>query len=226
MNLPRRAFVAGTMLLATAALGNAARPTRRLADLGPRLDLEQVIPRRFAAWQVDARIPVLLPAADVQAKLDLIYNQVLARTFVDDQGRQVMLSIAYGGDQSRGTRAHRPEVCYPAQGFELLAEQGGLLPLPGQTIPVRRLVTRLSSRNEPVTYWMVIGEQVVTTGTEQRLAELRYGLRGLVPDGLLVRISTIDRDAGRAYAVQADFAADLTSAIDLSWRPRFVGRPA
>lgn len=226
MNLPRRAFVAGTMLLATAALGNAARPTRRLADLGPRLDLEQVIPRRFAAWQVDARIPVLLPSADVQAKLDLIYNQVLARTFVDDQGRQVMLSIAYGGDQSRGTRAHRPEVCYPAQGFELLAEQAGLLSLPGQTIPVRRLVTRLSSRNEPVTYWMVIGEQVVTTGTEQRLAELRYGLRGLVPDGLLVRISTIDRDADRAYAVQAGFAADLASAIDPTWRPRFVGRPA
>lgn len=226
MNLPRRAFVAGTMLLATAAMGNAARPTRRLADQGPRLDLDQVIPRRFADWQVDARIPVLLPAADVQAKLDLIYNQVLARTFVDGQGRQVMLSIAYGGDQSKGTRAHRPEVCYPAQGFELLAEQSGQLALPGHTIPVRRLVTRLSSRNEPVTYWMVIGEQVVTTGTEQRLAELRYGLRGLVPDGLLVRISTIDRDAARAYAVQADFAADLTSAIDPQWQPRFVGRAA
>lgn len=225
MKLSRRAFVAGNLLLATAAFGNAARPTRRIADEAPRLDLEAVIPRRFAGWQVDSRIPVLLPSADVQAKLDLIYNQVLARTFVDDRGRQVMLSIAYGGDQSRGTRAHRPEVCYPAQGFELLAQQGGTLALPGGPIAVRRLVTRLGSRNEPVTYWMVVGEQVVTTGTEQRLAELRYGMRGLIPDGLLVRISTIDPEPPRAYALQAEFAAEMTSAIDTAWRPRFVGRP-
>lgn len=225
MNLQRRAIVAASALLATAAFGNLARPTRRLADEGPRLDLEAVIPRSFAGWRIDTRIPVLLPAPDLQAKLDQIYNQVLARTFTDARGRQVMLSIAYGGDQSKGTRAHRPEVCYPAQGFELLAEQSGVLALADGQIPVRRLVTRLGSRNEPITYWMVIGNTVVTTGSEQRVAELRYGLRGLVPDGLLVRISTIDADAVRAYEIQAAFASDLAASIAPDWRPRFVGRP-
>jgi EpsI family protein len=225
MNARRAALFTGTALAASAALGQWARPTRRMADMGPRLDLEAAIPRSFKGWQIDANVPVLLPAPDVQAQLDAIYNQVLARTYADGRGNQVMLSIAYGGDQSKGTRAHRPEVCYPAQGFDLMAQRADQLPLPMGQLPVRRLVTRLGSRIEPVTYWIVVGEQVATSGTQQKLAEMRYGLQGLIPDGLLMRVSTLDGDAQRAWQVQARFVADLASAIDPTRRSRFIGSP-
>lgn len=225
MNARRTALFTGAALATSAAFGQWARPTRRMADMGPRLDLEAAIPRSFKDWQIDANVPVLLPAPDVQAQLDAIYNQVLARTYADGRGNQVMLSIAYGGDQSKGTRAHRPEVCYPAQGFDLMAQRADQLPLPMGQLPVRRLVTRLGSRIEPVTYWIVVGEQVATSGTQQKLAEMRYGLQGLIPDGLLMRVSTLDGDAQRAWQVQARFVADLASAIDPTRRSRFIGSP-
>lgn len=223
MNARRTALFAGAALAASAAFGQLARPTRRMADMGPRLDLEAAIPREFKGWQIDRNVPVLLPAPDVQAQLDAIYNQVLARTYADGRGNQVMLSIAYGGDQSKGTRAHRPEVCYPAQGFDLMAQRSGEVALPMGQLPVRRLVTRLGSRIEPVTYWIVVGEQVATSGTQQKLAEMRYGLQGLIPDGLLMRVSTLDGDADRAWQVQARFVADLAGAIDPTRRSRFIG---
>jgi EpsI family protein len=224
---PRRTvLLAGAAMAVSAAAGQWARPTRRMADQGPRLDLEAIIPAGFTGWRIDVNVPVLLPAADVQAQLDAIYNQVLARTYVNARGDQVMLSIAYGGDQSKGTRAHRPEVCYPAQGFELVEQQAALLDLPTGALPVRRLVTRLGSRREPLTYWIVVGEQVATTGTQQKLAEMRYSLRGVVPDGLLVRVSTLDDRTERAWQVQAAFVSDLAAAIAPAWRARFVGQPA
>mgnify|MGYP006871988586 CR=1 FL=1 len=49
--------------------------------------------------------PVVLPAPDVQAALDRIYNQTVARTYVSAKGGSVMLSLAYGRVE-RGDLAH------------------------------------------------------------------------------------------------------------------------
>jgi EpsI family protein len=82
-----------------------------------------------------------------------------------------------------------------------------------KSFPVRNLVARLGSRVEPITYWTVIGDRIVLTGTEQKIAQLAYTTRGLIPDGVLVRISTIDTDPVRAYRTQAGFVEDLASAL-------------
>ena len=72
-------------LTAMAAL--AWRPSRHMADEQGRPDLEQLFPRQFGPWQEDRSMPVVLPAPDVQAKLDTIYNQVLSRAYVGPAGR-------------------------------------------------------------------------------------------------------------------------------------------
>ena len=33
--------------------------------------------------------------------------------------------MAYGDDQRGGLQAHRPEVCYPAQGFKVTSQADG-----------------------------------------------------------------------------------------------------
>jgi EpsI family protein len=78
---------------------------------------------------------------------------------------------------------------------------------------VRRLVAQLDSRTEPITYWMVIGERVTITGTETKLAQLSYGLRGQIPDGILMRVSSIDRDSAAAFELQQRFIAQLARAV-------------
>ena len=223
MNPRRRAvvFLGGSVL--ASGLSMALVPQRKIADRNPIGKLEDLVPARFAGWAIDQSIPMILPSPDVQAKLDAIYNQVVSRTYINARGERIMLSIAYGGDQSDGLRAHRPEVCYAAQGFSTRDLQDGQLELPGRRIPVRRLVATQGPRNEPITYWMTIGTQVARTGLETKLAQLRYSTRGLIPDGLLMRVSNISRDAQASYRLHDAFMNGLVAAVPAQDRWRLVG---
>ena len=117
-----KALVALLLMVGAFAAGEAWRPTKHLSDMQAKVDLETMFPTTFGDWAVDTRQPVQLVSPDTQALLDKLYNQLLTRTYVNRQsGQRIMMSVAYGGDQSDGTRAHRPEVCYPAQGFEVIA---------------------------------------------------------------------------------------------------------
>lgn len=204
-------------------LAYALRPSIKVADTSPLGSLESSIPRNFGEWRVDDSLPVVLPSPEVQAKLDRIYNQVLSRTYVNQQGQRIMLSMAYGGDQSDGTTAHKPEICYPAQGLEIVFNRIGTLAVDGQELPVRRLRARMGSRHEPITYWIVVGDQAVTSGTGMKLAQLRYGVRGLIPDGILVRVSSLDRDSEAAFRRHEVFVRALVASLDTSMRQRLMG---
>ena len=98
-----------------------------------------------------------------------------------------------------------------------------MLELPDGTLPVERMVAKQGARVEPITFWFAIGDYVAVSGQDQKLAQLRYGLRGLIPDGMLVRVSNIDNDEKAAYALQADFVRQMQLAFDPSWVPRVFG---
>lgn len=215
----------GVLLLmgAAAALAQAGKPTVQLADIHGKPDLPTLFPPAFGDWRVDTNLPVILPSPDLQAKLDAIYNQTLSRTYVNSRGERIMLSVAYGGDQSDGTRAHRPEVCYPVQGFQITANREAIVDLPGSHLQVRRLMSRLQQRFEPITYWLVVGGQAVTSGAQQKVIELLYGLQGEIPDGMLIRVSNIDHDSARGYALHDEFLRALFDAIPSSNRTRVFG---
>jgi EpsI family protein len=218
-----RALLAAALMFAVAALAYFGKPTAYLADQIGKPDLESIFPKQFGRWRIDANIPIVLPAPDVQAELNAIYNQVLSRTYVNADGQRIMLSVAYGGDQSDGTSAHRPEVCYPAQGFEITSNEKAAQSAAGGTLAVRKLMSRRGSRNEPITYWVVVGSEVATSGIEQKLAQMRYGLRRVIADGMLVRVSSIDTDMAQAYALQAGFISDLAVAMPGRARGRVFG---
>jgi EpsI family protein len=220
-----RALLVALLMLAGAAAAVVGRPTRHMADQVGMPNLETLFPKAFGTWQLDTSMPVILPSPDVQALLDKIYNQVLSRTYINAEGQRIMLSVAYGGDQSDGTSAHRPEVCYPAQGFAITANRLAKMPLGQGQLPVRQLMSKLGPRNEPITYWVVVGGEVVTTGIDQKLAQLRYGVRGIVADGMLVRVSSIDQDMARGHALQSRFIIDLADQMAPAAAARVFGRP-
>lgn len=219
----RRAVVAAALMGAAAVGAPLARPRLRLTDEQGGLDLETAFPTRFGDWQVDTRVPVQLVSPDLQAFIARIYSATLQRVYVDGRGQRIMLSVAYGGDQSDATRAHRPEVCYPAQGFEIVSDGVALVDLAGGPLRVRRLAARASGRLEPISYWVVVGSRRALSGTEQKLAQLHYGLRGVVPDGLLVRVSSISIDAAAGWHLQAGFIAQLERALPAGVHDRIMG---
>lgn len=222
--LLRTGLVVAVLMFAASAAAVALRPTHRLAEAGPRVDLEAMIPKQFGDWRIDETIVPVLPAPDVQAKLDKIYNQTLARTYVNSRGQRIMLSIAYGGDQSDAMQVHLPEVCYAAQGFQVKKSSLGQIATDYGALPVKRLVATLSNRIEPITYWITVGDEVINTGHRRKLAQLKYGITGSVPDGILVRASSINRDNGEAYALQEGFLRNMLDAMRPGDRGRIAGR--
>ncbi|MEW5788592.1 MAG: exosortase-associated protein EpsI, B-type [Pseudomonadota bacterium] len=219
-----RNLAIGVAMLVSAGLALVLTPKQMAEADRPKIDLEAMIPQAFGDWQVDGSITPVQVAPDVQAKLDKIYSQTLSRTYVNGNGERVMLSIAYGGDQSDSMQAHRPEVCYPAQGFQVVRQVSGSLSTRFGTISVKRLVAAHGKRIEPITYWFVTGGRVNVDSLERKMAQLRFGLTGQIPDGLLFRISSIASDTEGAFSSQTRFVEALLQSVDDQGRARLIGQ--
>jgi EpsI family protein len=218
-----RSFTLLALMVVSAALGAALRPRISLADELAPIDLAAVVPKTFGEWHEEVNRVAQLVNPQQRNMLDKIYSQTLNRTYVNSQGYRVMLSIAYGKNQSDALQLHKPELCYPAQGFTLLEKRSTALNIPGRPISATRLTTSLGQRFEPITYWTVVGDHIVTNGIDKKLAELRYAVGNRIPDGMLVRVSSIDPDTQNALKTQARFAADLVQSLPNALASRFAG---
>lgn len=223
MKFPIKHLLLLLLMVCTAALASVMRPTGKLSDQLPPMDLENMVPRQFGQWRELTNVAMQVVNPEQQEVIDTIYSQTLSRIYMHNSGYRVMLAVAYGNDQSDQLQLHKPEICYPAQGFVLDNTVEGRLNLADKSIPVTQLLTHLGQRNEPVTYWTMVGDQVAGRGFSKKLIELGYSLNGTVPDGMLVRVSSVDREPDRAFQLQADFAAAMVAAIAPEHRPRFAG---
>lgn len=218
-------LVIGVCMFAAAGMALALKPTEKIADAGPKVDLEVLIPKVFGDWRMDETIVQLIANPVQQAVIDEIYNQTLTRTYVNSRNERIMLSIAYGGDQSDTMSVHKPEYCYPAQGFQILKNRGDVFSTGEGEIPVKRLLAKQGARVEPITYWTTIGDTVAIKGVAWKLQQIKFGLTGKIPDGLLFRISSIQADESAAYRTQDDFSRSLLAAMSPEGKARIVGRP-
>lgn len=198
-------------------------PTTMLSNISERKDLEQLIPSEFGEWDELTQTSSQIVDPEQQQAIDRIYSQTLNRTYINQDGYRVMLSIAYGDDQRDAVEIHYPEVCYPAQGFQVTSNQAGMLNTGKGVIKVQRLLTHLGSRHEPVTYWTTVGDKVVKGRVAKKLAEMEYGVKGFIPDGMLFRVSSIDGQSDRAFDLQQAFVSDLIDSLDQESRLRLSG---
>jgi EpsI family protein len=224
--MKRTTLILAALMLASSVFAIVLKPTQMLANSKPKADLNAMIPMSFTDWKVDNSIAPITANPEVQAKLDAIYHQVLERTYINGKGQRIMLSIAYGGDQSSDkTQVHRPEYCYGAQGFRLENAFENTLSTSHGNLPVRRLLAVQGSRKEPITYWITIDDKIALPGLQRKILQLRYGLTGKVPDGMLVRVSSLDQDVDTAYRTQDDFVRDILAALSEADRIRLAGKP-
>jgi EpsI family protein len=219
---PRHLLI-GLAMLAAAGLALALTPRLKVADQGPKISLEAMIPKQFGEWKLDETIAPLMVSPDVKALLDKIYNQTLTRTYINNKGEQIMLSIAYGGDQSRSTQVHLPEVCYVAQGFQVEGKSKDFIDANGTQLPVMKLVATQDQRIEPITYWITVGDSVVRGNLEQSFARMKYGLTGQIPYGILIRVSTISANEANSYRIEEQFVRDMLAAVPVQYRKVLIG---
>jgi EpsI family protein len=88
------------------------------------------------------------------------------------------------------------------------------------------LVTQNRSRTEIVTYWIRVGQRLANGPWDMRWTIFREGLNGRVPDGLLVRASSLAESPSRAereLLVQHAFLADLYREVPAATRAFLAG---
>jgi EpsI family protein len=215
----------GALMMACFALATGRALLTPPVLVAQRIDLAGLLPARFGDWVWLPLSPthVVNPQADeLTARL---YTQTLTRLYSNKlSGAQIMLVIAYGPDQRDDLQVHYPEVCYPGQGFEVLSNHKLQLATAHGNLPVRHMETRLgSSRMEPVTYWAMLGDQVVLDPMQKKLTEMRMAWSGKRTDGLLFRVSSIDTHAAHGFANQTRFVTDLLDTLPAADRHRLSG---
>ena len=221
LHFGRREFFFGGALLAAAGSAFALIPHRRENLLGSA-KLEDLVPKSFAGWSFDPTTALILPPADQMR--DQIYNQILARSYQHADGQTVMLLIAYNGSQDGTLQVHRPEVCYPASGFKLTRIEDRITPLSESVrIPSRYIVAETELRNEQLIYWTRLGNHFPRKWIDQKFAVMQENLGGVVPDGVLVRISVVTRGDQRPTLDQ--FAGALYRSVGPRMRTVLTGNP-
>lgn len=222
--LSRRDLLVGGVCLAAAGTAYARMPRHRLASIG-KGQLEKLAPDKIGGWRYETASGVVLPPPDELARL--LYDQQVARTYTSDTDLPMMLVMAYGSSQGGMLQVHRPEICYPASGFRLTGtmtqplEVGG-----GHTIPIRSFTASSDIRTEQVIYWTRIGKALPTSWTGQRIAIMESNLAGYVPDGLLVRVSTVDTNAKAATAALERFVRAMLAEVGVAGRQQLIGAAA
>ena len=216
-------YFVGLVLFVTFLLSAAMTPREIMADKRTQFVLDDIIPDEFGDWrrvkEVNASSQISLYANRGEQVGDLIYEQTMMRTYKHKSGARVMLALAYGATQRSELTLHKPEVCYVSQGFQIIDSEKTVILLNDKSIPIKRLLAKSGSRVEPITYWIRVGDYMVDGGSvSMKLAVVKEGLSGRVPDGVLFRVSSIApsmESVSSNYNLHNKFIKELVNAVDL-----------
>jgi EpsI family protein len=184
---------------------------------------EQIIPKSFADWTlVSDENNTLIVDPEQRETLNDIYTQTVSRTYVQQStGRRLMLSLAYGDNQTYSKRMHFPEVCYHAQGFNVLSVRNERVLAKGHEIEVKRMTAQMGDRVEQVSYFIRIGDHVLSNRIS--LSRIFMGLKGYIADGLLFRVSEISDQPVFSHQLQDQFINDLLNTLSPSEQAVLIG---
>jgi EpsI family protein len=223
-------LVLGVAMIATAIGVQWLQP--ELLPVDGRASLAQSIPTQFGDWKEVAftadQIDPGKGTAD-EPNMDRPYDDVLMRAYGNSQGEIVLLAVAYGRNQRQEVKIHRPDVCYTAQGFQLVERNPVSLPFSGATGAVRgmRMLVKAPGRTEAVSYWIRIGSEFTENAWAIRYHIFKQGLAGQAVDGVLVRASRVEQGAGNAsstrYRAQEQFLGDLVRSLPPQARHLLLG---
>lgn len=230
MTIRQRAFGVSLAMLLVGLTAVVMTPTDRV-PIGA-VALERMIPSRFGDW-VEEQVSVDQVPTEVGRRTDQahdrpLYDQVLMRTYRrTSDGKLVMLALAYGRRQLQEFKIHRPELCYYSQGFDVKVIGGDDVSLDTHVrVASHQLLARSRTRFEPITYWIRIGNSISPSAWETRWILLKDGIAGYVPDGILVRASSLierDSEIQPALRVQGMFLSDLYSSLSPQARIAIAG---
>jgi len=217
----RRELLYGAAMLAASAAAYAAKPVAGPPIVGVG-GLEKAIPDRIGHWRRATSSGLVLPPRD-ETEIRT-YDQVLGRVYTSAAGPPVMLLIAFGAGQTGLFEIHRPEACYPAQGYTMSDREAVQVAIAGRApVPAIFWTANSDVRIEQLLYWTRVGHYFPQNWAETQLAVVSSNLVRQLPDGILVRMSTISPDRAESLTELAHFARALVHSLGPPGRHLLLG---
>jgi EpsI family protein len=146
-------IVLGAVMLATAAAVLVLEPQPVAGASQPVL--AQTVPVAFGDWkEVSFVAEQVDPAKNAEdPSMDRPYDDILMRAYGNSRGDVVLLTLAYGRNQRQEVKIHRPDVCYTAQGFQLVSRSRVSFPITGvsgREVEGMRMLVSAPGRTEAV----------------------------------------------------------------------------
>jgi EpsI family protein len=212
--ISRRHFVVGAILAGASAGSYAAQPQARYSPINKQKFVSW-IPEKVGPWTATSASGVVLPPPD--ALSDRLYDNLVTRVYDAPNEPPVMVCIAYNYKQDGVLQLHRPEVCYPAGGYSLSPTVPVELPLAsGREIHANAFTASGPERVEQVLYWTRVDDAFPRSWLDQRTVVMKANLRGIIPDGVLMRVSLADGDQSRSMETLRRF---LTTFLEVAPQP-------
>lgn len=221
---PVRTAIIALALLIFGALGWLLQPTIEEAPHGP--SIAERLPAKVGRWQLQAVSFEQISASSDNLSAEQPYDEVTSRTYADAKGESIMVTLAYGRNQRQEIKIHRPELCYPAQGFQVKSLEsttyhGVRSQTTSQPLIGKRMVTHGGDFDEIVSYWIRIGDTYSDSALKTRLTILREGLKGRMTDGILVRVSQRvypNTEPAQSFQEQNEFLTQFVASMDPSMK--------
>lgn len=221
VRLTRRKVLLGLGMAAASGTAIARMPEPNRPRI-PKERFESLIPDTVGSWRFASESGVVLPPPD--ALSERLYDNLVTRVYTSGEGRPVMLLAAYNNRQDGVLQIHRPEICYPAGGYTLSPTEDIDVPYGGgRSLPARAFLASGRDRDETVMYWTRVGMDFPRRWSEQRVSVIRSNLRGVIPDGLLIRVSSLGSDMEAELAMLRRFVAGFVAAAPAALHPILFG---
>lgn len=227
--IDRRDMLAGLGCAAILGTAEWLRPRRRLVLMPQGAALVDIVPATFGSWSASESGDIVIPRTEGSLASQL-YGDQLARSYSnsDNDLPDVMVLAAYGSTQNDALQLHRPEVCYPAIGFEIVERRFVTVKSMRATpIPAVALTAQAGDRLEDIVYWTRVGNDLPRTASEQRSGKLRAAIAGYIGDGVLFRASAVRQEDGRPlFDELLGFLGELIDKLTPQGAVALLGRTA
>lgn len=214
IGIDRRSLMIGGGLTALGALSYLRSPVMLAQPIDPD-KFSAAIPETVGQWTSRKSSEIVLPPQDDS---NTLYENLETRIYEGVGLPSIMFLVAFNSIQQNDVHAHRPEVCYPAGGFPILQNQPIEVDFGSKTIAGRELLADRGGPTERIIYWLRVGTTFTTSWAEQRLAMALQNLQGIVPDGTLVRVSSIEAPGNSNHAVIMQFIEEFIASTSPSFR--------
>jgi EpsI family protein len=133
------------------------------------------LPMTIGSWQGETA-PV-----DAEVEKSLEADGLISRIYTGEMGDTVQLLVVYRKYGRRGF-VHRPEMCFPAAGYEIVSKSLTTVPYHGRKVQATKIIAQKDGGSVVILYWYASGERTEASFVKQqvwmamdRLKPYKYG---------------------------------------------------